>query len=204
VFFGGIGNAIVVVFLGLYVAADPRAYQRALLLALPRDLRDRARTLIDEIADTLRAWMLGQLVSMGIVGCMSFAGLLLIGMPGALVLSVQIALFAFVPYIGALIGGSVIVLAAFAQGTALALWALGVYLIVQLIESYAVTPLVQRRAVSVAPAFAIAGVVVLGTLFGFWGLVLAAPLLAALRVMLLELWVEDAADEPVRRAIARR
>jgi predicted PurR-regulated permease PerM len=181
--FGGIGNLIVIVFLGIYVAADPDLYRRAALLAVPGRRRARAGTLLDEIARTLRAWVLGQLVSMAIVATLSFAGLLLIGMPGAFVLSLQIGILGFIPYLGAFIGGAVIVLAALGQGTQMAIAAFGVYLVVQAAETYLVTPFVQRRSVQVAPAFTIAGGVVLGTLFGVWGLALAAPIVAALRVV---------------------
>jgi predicted PurR-regulated permease PerM len=183
VLFGGIGNLIVILFIGIYVAVDPGLYRRAVLLALPSARRARAGALLDEIARTLRAWMLGQLVSMAVVATLSFVGLLLIGMPGAFVLSLQIGVLGFIPYLGAFIGGAVIVLAALAQGTQMALAASGVYLVVQAVETYLVTPIVQRRSVRIAPAFTIAGGVVLGTLFGIWGLALAAPIVAALRVV---------------------
>jgi predicted PurR-regulated permease PerM len=187
VLFGGIGNLIVILFLGIYVAADPGLYRRAALLVFPDDRRDRAGAVLDEMAGALRAWMVGQLVSMAIIAALSLVGLLLIGMPGAFVLSLQIGVFGFIPYLGAFLGGTVIMLAALGQGTAMALWAFAVYLVVQATETYLVTPFVQRRSAQIAPAFAIGGGVLLGTIFGIWGLALAAPILAALRVVFVRL-----------------
>ena len=74
----------------------------------------------------------------------------------------------------------------------MALWGLGVYLLVQLVESYVLAPIVQRWSVNLSPALIIGGLTVVGGLFGIWGFILAAPLLAVFRVMILRLWVEDA------------
>jgi predicted PurR-regulated permease PerM len=74
----------------------------------------------------------------------------------------------------------------------MALWGLGVYLLVQMVESYVLAPIVQRWSVNLSPALIIGGLTVLGALFGLWGFILAAPLIAVLRVLVLRLWVEDA------------
>lgn len=192
---GALGNLVVIVFLGLYVALDPSLYRRGTLLLLPRDKRARTGSVLDEAAGTLRWWIIGQLASMAAVGTLSFIGLLLIGMPGAVILSVQAGLFAFIPYVGVLVGGAVILLAALSQGGTMALSALGVYAVVQIVESYVVTPLVQRRTVDLPPALTIGALVLLGALFGVWGLALGAPLVATLRIVVLRLWVEGALDE---------
>ena len=189
---GALGNFVVVVFLGLYVALDPDLYRHGALLLLPRDKRARMGAVLDEAAGTLRWWIIGQLVSMAAVATLSLIGLLIIGMPGAMILSVQAGLFAFIPYVGVIVGGGVIVLAALSQGGSMVLWALGVYAVVQLAESYVITPLVQRRTVDLPPALTIAGLVLLGALFGVWGLALGAPLVASFRLIVLRLWVEDA------------
>jgi predicted PurR-regulated permease PerM len=199
---GGLGNLVVIVFLGLYVAIDPQLYRRGALLVVSRGERDRIGAVLDEVAGSLRRWMVGQLVSMAIIAVMSFVGLLLIGMPGATVLALQVGAFAFIPYIGAFVGGAVIVLAALAQGGTMALWAFGVYFVVQFAESYVIAPLVQRRTTHLPPALTIAALVVFGSLFGLWGLALAAPIVASLRVMTLRLWVERTLGDRVRSEIA--
>lgn len=188
---GAIGNLVVIAFLGLYVAISPGVYRSGALRLLPSDRRGRAGSVLDEAGQTLRWWVLGQLVAMSAVAVLSFVGLLVIGMPWALTLALQAGLFAFIPYLGPFIGGAVIVVAALAQSPTMALWAFGVYALVQAAESYVIEPLVQRRAVSVPPALLIGSLVILGILFGIWGLALGAPLAAVLRVLVQKLWVED-------------
>jgi predicted PurR-regulated permease PerM len=189
---GVLGNLVVIVFLGLYVAITPEVYRYGALLLLPRDKRERVGTVLDESAGTLRWWVVGQLVSMAIIAALTYAALLLVGMPGAIVLALITGLFAFIPYIGSFVAGAIIVLVGLAQGTTMALWGLGVYLLVQLVESYVLAPIIERWSVNLSPALIIGGLTVLGTVFGIWGFILAAPLLAVIRVFILRLWVEDA------------
>jgi len=192
---GVLGNLVVILFLGLYVAIDPRVYRGGMLLLLPRDRRERVGSVLDETAETLRWWIVGQLVSMTIIAALTFVALLLVGIPGAFVLAVITGLLAFIPYIGSFVAGAIIVLVGLAQGGTMVFWALGVYLLVQLVESYVLAPIVQRWSVDLSPALIIGGLTVLGTLFGIWGFILAAPLLAVLRVFVLRFWVEDALED---------
>jgi predicted PurR-regulated permease PerM len=193
---GVLGNLVVILFLGLYVAIDPKVYRNGTLLLLPRDKRQRIGAVLDETAEALRWWVVGQLVSMTIIAGMTFVALLLIGMPGAFILAVITGLFAFIPYIGSFVSGAIIVLVGLAQGGTMVVWAIGVYLLVQLVESYVISPMVERWSVNLSPALIIGGLTVLGILFGLWGFILAAPLLAVLRILVLRLWVEDALQDP--------
>lgn len=189
---GVLGNLVVIVFLGLYVAVNPATYRDGALLLFPPDRRERVGSVFNESAVTLRWWVIGQLVSMAIISALTYTALLLVGMPAAFVLALVTGLFAFIPYIGSFVAGAIIVLFGLAQGTTMALWGLGVYLLVQLVESYVLAPIVQRWSVNISPALVIGGLTVLGAVFGIWGFILAAPLLAVLRVLVLRLWVEDA------------
>ncbi|MGD9616554.1 MAG: AI-2E family transporter [Alphaproteobacteria bacterium] len=193
---GVLGNLVVIVFLGLYVAINPGLYRRGLLLLLPRDRRERFGAVLDECADTLRWWIVGQFVSMGIIAVLTFLALTLVGMPAAFVLALITGLFAFIPYIGSFVSGVIIVLVGLANGGTMVIWALGVYVLVQLVESYILAPIVERWSVNLAPALVIGGLTVLGMLFGLWGFILAAPLLAVLQVVILRLWVADALGDP--------
>lgn len=188
---GVLGNLAVIVFLGLYVAADPPTYRSGALLLFPPDKRERVGKVLDESAATLRSWVIGQLVSMAIITAMTYAALVGVGMPAALVLALITGLFSFIPYIGAFVAGAIIVLFGLAQGAAMALWGLGVYLLVQFVESYVLAPMVQRWSINISPALIIGGLTIFGGLFGIWGFILAAPLLAVLRVLILRFWVED-------------
>ncbi|GAA0608523.1 AI-2E family transporter [Craurococcus roseus] len=188
---GLLGNAIVVVFVGLFAAADPGIYRRGVLALLPRGRRQRVGEVLDEMAAVLRWWLVGQLVAVVLIALSMWLGLALIGMPGALLLGLQAGLVNFIPYLGPVIGAVPIGLAAMAQGTTMVLWALGVHVVIQTIEGYVLAPLIQRRAVDLPPVLTLAAVAVFGTLFGALGVALATPLVAVLKVAVQRLYVED-------------
>ena len=123
---------------------------------------------------------------------------MLVGVQPAFLLGLQAGLLAFIPTLGPLLAGVAILLASLAFGKWGVIGGLAVYLTVQTLESYILTPLIQRRAISVPPAFLFASQIILGLLFGLYGLALATPLAAVARVMILRLYVErthDAAAE---------
>ncbi|MCJ2043122.1 AI-2E family transporter [Methylobacterium sp. J-078] len=193
--FSALGNALVIVFLGLSVAADPGAYRDGLVRFVPPAHRDRATALLDGMGETLRHWLFGQLITMAVIFVCTWAGLAFLGIGGALILGLQAGLLAFIPTIGPLIAGVVIVLASLASGTTALLGALGVYLAVQALESYGLTPFIQKRALDIPPATIFAGQLVLGVIFGLWGIALALPLMAVAKVMLAQLYIEDTLHE---------
>jgi len=199
---GMLGNLAVIVFIGLYVAADPSTYRNGALLLIPPDKRERVGSVLDETAAILRSWIVGQLVSMAIIAALTYVALVLVGMPAAFTLGLITGLFAFIPYIGSSIAGGIIVLFGLAYSANLAFWGLGVYLLVQVIEGYVLTPIVQRWSINISPALIIGGLTILGGLFGIWRVILAAPLLAVLRVLTLRLWVEDALGDSEGAKIA--
>jgi predicted PurR-regulated permease PerM len=188
---GLLGNAIVVVFVGLFAAADPGTYRRGVLALLPRRRRARVGEVLDEMAAVLRWWLVGQLAAVVAIALSTCLGLALIGMPGAFLLGLQAGLVNFIPYLGPVIAAVPIGLAAMAQGTSMVLWAMGVHLVIQTVEGYVLAPLIQRRAVDLPPVLTLAAVALFGTLFGAMGVALATPLVAALKVAVTRLYVED-------------
>ncbi|NEU10582.1 AI-2E family transporter [Methylobacterium sp. BTF04] len=193
--FGALGNVLVIVFLGLSVAADPGAYRDGAVRFVPPRHRERATALLDGMGETLRHWLFGQLITMTAIFVCTWAGLAFLGIGGALILGLQAGLLAFIPTIGPLIAGAVIILAALASGTTALLGAIGVYLVVQCLESYGLTPFIQKRALDIPPATIFAGQLVLGVLFGLWGIALALPLMAVIKVLLAQLYIEDTLHE---------
>ena len=115
----------------------------------------------------------------------------LIGMPGAFLLGLQAGVVNFIPYLGPVIAAVPIGLAAMAQGTSMVVWALGVHTVIQTVEGYLFAPLIQRRAVDLPPVLSLAAVTVSGVLFGAMGAALVTPLVAALKVAVVRLYVED-------------
>lgn len=192
--FNALGNLLVIVFLGVAIAADPGSYRDGALRLVPRRHREKGARVLDGSGETLRHWLFGQLVTMTAIFVLTWAGLGFLGIGGALILGLQAGLLAFVPTIGPLIAGVVIVLSSLASGFNGLLGALGVYLAVQAAESYGLTPFIQRQALDLPAATIFAGQLLLGVLFGLWGVALALPLVAVIKVLLEELYIEDGAE----------
>jgi predicted PurR-regulated permease PerM len=189
--FGGLAYIILVAFLGLYLALSPESYADGAIRLIPVGRRDRAREVLREAAETLRHWLLGTSAIMLFLGVLSYVALKLIGVPLALLLAVVSGLAAFVPIVGPMVAGGLMVLVALSESWQLALWAGGFYLVLQGLESYLLTPLIQERAVALPPAVVIAAQVLMGLLFGILGVILATPLAALALVMIKRLYVED-------------
>jgi predicted PurR-regulated permease PerM len=187
--------AFVLVFAGgIYIAADPELYRRGLLKLFPASQRERVGTAIEDSGRALRRWLLGQLLSMVVIGVLTGIGLALVGLPSALALGLLAGLAAFVPVIGAIAAGIPALLTATAQGGTVVLLTLGVYLLVQQVEENIVMPLVQRRAVALPPALLLFAILAFGVLFGIPGMLLAAPLTVVVFVLVKRLYVREALD----------
>jgi predicted PurR-regulated permease PerM len=189
--FGGLADLVLVAFFGLYLALSPATYADGAIRLLPVGGRGRAREVMDEGATTLRHWLLGTSAVMLLLGVVTYAGLKLIGVPLAFLLAVVSGVAAFVPIIGPMVAGGLMVLVALSESWQLAAWAGGLYVLLQTLESYLLTPLIQERAVDLPPAVVIAAQVLMGLLFGILGVILATPLAALAQVLIKRLYVED-------------
>lgn len=181
---GMIAGVLIVLFFGIYVAADPDVHVRLLARLAPARDREKTHALLEETGSVLRRWLIGQGISMAVIGSFTYIGLLILGVPIAFVLALFAALAGFLPYLGPIIGAIPMVLVAGGDSLNLALYVLVLYVIVQSLESYLLTPLIQSRAVSLPPAVVILNQLVLGAIFGLLGLALATPLAAAATVPL--------------------
>ncbi len=179
---GAVGNFFIVLFLGVCFAAQPSVYRLGLLGMMPPRHRPKAAAIVDNISAMLQRWLLAQMITMSAVFAVTWIGLVLIGIPGAFILGVQAGLLAFIPTVGALLGGLIIVLASLASGWVAAASAFVLFLGVHALESYILTPLIQRQAINIPPATLFATQILLGTVFGLWGLALALPLMAIVKV----------------------
>lgn len=179
-----VGNVFIVLFLGLAFAAQPGVYYDGLLFLAPAKHRIRATLIVDRIGETLERWLIAQIIVMIAVGIVTWIGLAIIGIPGSFILGIQAGLLAFIPTVGAIIAGVVVVLASLASGWIPALSALILFLGVHAMESYVLTPILQRQALDIPPATLFAFQILLGVVFGIWGLALALPLVAIAKVII--------------------
>jgi predicted PurR-regulated permease PerM len=179
-----VGNFFIVLFLGLAFAAQPGIYRDGLLFITPAKHRVRATVIIDRISETLERWLIAQIIVMLAVGLVTSIGLAIIGIPGSFILGIQAGLLAFIPTLGAIIGGMIVVLASIASGWIATLSAFILFLGVHAMESYVLTPILQRQALDIPPATLFAFQILLGVVFGIWGLALALPLVAIAKVLI--------------------
>ena len=181
---------------GLYLAAEPDIYRRGILwLTPPRWRRDVDQTL-DRLGQTLRYWLVGKIGAMLLVGTLSGVGLWILGVPLPLTNAIITSLLTFIPNLGPILSVVPPVLLAFGvsdgwllSGPSLAVAVLGLYFLIQLAESYVITPLFQKKAVELPPAILITAQLLAGTLIGILGVAVAAPAVAVGMILFRCLWV---------------
>ena len=188
---GILGNIAIVLLLALYFASEPKMYLVGFIRLFPHERRDRVTEVIQGIYQTLRWWLIGKAGSMLFIGLLTWIGLWIIGVPLALTLGLLAGLLSFIPNFGPIISAVPAILLAFIDSPITALYVLGLYVLVQLIESNVVTPFIERETVELPPALTITFQLALGVLVGGLGLVLATPLLAAIVVAVQMLYIED-------------
>jgi predicted PurR-regulated permease PerM len=179
-----VGNFFIVLFLGLTFAAQPSVYRKGLLFMMPARHRARATVIVDRIGDTLERWLMAQIITMFAVFVVTWIGLAIIGIESSFILGLQAGLLTFIPTVGALLGGLIVVLASLASGWVAAASAFVLFLGVHALESYILTPILQRQALEIPPATLFAFQILLGVVFGIWGLALALPLMAIAKVII--------------------
>lgn len=199
---GAITSLVILVVLAGFLAADPDLYRRGSVRLVPHEYRPRADRTLSAIAYALRWWFLGQLASMLLLGATVGLGLFLLGIDLWLALAVLTALLTFIPFLGPLIAMIPIVIVGFAEGIEIGLIVTIGYLVIQNVEGNVIVPMIQHKAVDLAPALLISVQVLLSLVFGVVGLILAAPLTVVAMVAVEKLWIEaalgDSAEGGVR------
>lgn len=194
-----IGGGVVVLFIGIYLAAQPRLYQRGFMHLLPRTGRPRAYEVLDEIGNVLRRWLVGRMITMSVVGVAASIGLWALGVPLAFTLGILSGLLEFIAYVGPIMAAIPALLIAFNLDPLLAVYVLLLYGAIQTAENYLLTPLVEQRAVALPPALVIFATLLLGVVAGPLGVILASPLTATGIVAVKLLYVEDVVEQPAKK-----
>lgn len=181
---GGLTTVFLIVIIGIYVALEPRLYERGLAWMVTRERRESFYITLSEMAVTMRRLMAGRLFGMVFEGLFTWIMLSLYGVPMAALLGILTGLLAFIPNVGAVISGVLMVLVGFSGGLDMGLYTIFVYFLVQTIDGYIVVPLIARKTVDLAPALVLGAQLIMGILFGILGLFLADPLMAMIKVAL--------------------
>lgn len=183
-------NVLIVLIFGLYLGAQPELYTRGVLLLMPPHRRERGKEVMEDLRSTLAWWLVGRIASMLIVGVLTTVGLMLLNIPLAITLGIFASLLTFIPNLGPVISAIPAMLLGLVNGPSTAFHVVLLYLGIQMVESYLITPVIQKKAVSLPPVLTLAAQILLGIFFGLLGLVVATPLTAAGLVLVRKLYVE--------------
>lgn len=186
----------VLLFAAVYLAAQPARYVGGVLRLVPAGRRQRAREMLDLLAATLTRWLIGQSVTMAVVGTLTAIGLLLLGVAAPFALGIVSGMFAFVPYVSPILASALAILMAAVQGPTLAVYVVALYAVIHLVESSVITPLVQAEAIELPPVLTLFATLVFGLLLGPVGVLLAAPLAVVLLVAINAIYIEGVLGEP--------
>ncbi len=182
--FGALANLFMVLVIGLFVAMEPRLYERGLQWMVPTRSRPEFARTIQDMAATMRRLLAGRLIGMLAEGIFTWLALMLCGVPMALILGILTGLLAFIPNIGAFVSGLLMVAVGFSAGYDTGLLAILVYIGVQTFDGYVLLPLIAKKTVDLPPALTLSAQILASTLFGVMGLALADPMTAMIKVAL--------------------
>lgn len=185
--FGGIFNLALLAILAFYLALDSQRYFEGFLRWFPGRRRSSMEDLLTKMGASLRGWLLAQMISMSLLGILTFVGLSMIGIPLAFLLALLTAILTFIPNLGPILSITPPILLALAQDPILAIWVIALYAGLQFLEGNIITPIVLRKVIDMPPAILLSVQLLLAAFVGFWGLVLAAPLTAVGTVLMEEI-----------------
>jgi predicted PurR-regulated permease PerM len=181
---GALTSLVMIVVLGIFIAIEPRLYERGVAWMLPLKSRENFYITTARMGFTLRRLMAGRLLGMAVEGVGTWLACLAVGIPMAALMGLLTGLLAFIPNIGAIVSGILLVLVGFSAGTDTGFWAIAIYFVVQTVDGYLIVPMVAKQTVDLAPALVLGAQILLGALLGLLGLALADPIVAMIKVAL--------------------
>jgi predicted PurR-regulated permease PerM len=184
-------SLVIVLFLSLYLLAEPRMYEEGVIKLFPIWYRDRLRFIIDRIDFTLRLWLQGQLLLMIIVGVLTWIGLAILGIQQAAALGVLAGLFSFVPNFGPIAALIPALAVGFAQAPQSIGWIIVIIYGTSFLQSQVIAPLVFKESINLPPVLVLIGQIFAAIFFGFLGIMLAVPIIAILMILVQEVYIKD-------------
>jgi predicted PurR-regulated permease PerM len=191
-----IASILIVFFGGIFLAAQPLLYGIGTIKLIPPARRRLVAEAMEDSERALRLWLKGQLWAMILIFLMTWIGLSLLGVQSALVLGLISGFLEFIPYAGAITSSIPAIMVALVQGPELALWTIGLYVLVHHVEAYLIQPIIQQYAVDIPAVITLFALLAFGLLFGVLGVLLAAPLAVVSYVLVKRLYVIEALDTP--------
>ena len=198
---GALANLLIIIITGIYLASSPGNYKNGFVQLFPPAYRNRLSQVLEQCYETLSNWLLSRFISMVVVGVATGIGLALLGIPLPIVLAIIAAFLNFIPNLGPYLALVPALPLAYLQGPDKALYVFLLYMGIQTLEGYVLTPMLDKKLVSMPPALLLFGQVLLGLLVGITGILLASPIIAVLLVIVKELYITDFLEKNQGRKI---
>jgi predicted PurR-regulated permease PerM len=192
---------ILIIFMSIYIGSNPKLYHGGLLHLFPHRVRPRAREVLTAVGITLRKWLMAQLVAMVVIGVVTTVVLKLLGVKAALPLGIIAGLLEFIPMVGPLLSAIPAVAMGFVDSPQKALFVALAYSGIQFFENHLLIPILMKEGVDLPPVLTLIGLAVMSVVFGFLGMLVAVPLLAAIVVAIKLLYVEDVVGDDVQTVL---
>jgi predicted PurR-regulated permease PerM len=174
------GAFLLVLFIAAYIGLDPALYHGGILQLVPRRERDRAALTLTRLATTLRRWLVTQLIAMVVIGAVTTVFLFMLHVKAALPLGILAGVSKFIPIVGSIFAAIPAIAMAFIDSPHKALLVAVGYIVIQFVENHVLVPVLMKRGVDLPPAMTLGIQALMSVLFGFLGLLVAVPLLAAI------------------------
>jgi predicted PurR-regulated permease PerM len=193
-----LGGMVLVLFVAAFVAVDAQTYQDGLMHLFPHEARPRAREVLSKTAVMLRRWLLTQFISMVLVGVLTALVLLLLGVKAAIALGIIAGILEFIPIAGPILASVPAIAMGFLDGPEKAVYVALAYVVIQQAEANLLYPLLMKKGLELPPVLTIFTQGVMSIVFGFLGLLVAVPMLAAVIVPIKMLYVRDVVGDEVK------
>lgn len=198
-----LGGVVLIIFLAIYIGAEPEVYRGWILSVIPAQHRAHMRLVLGEMSSVLRKWLVTQMIAMLVIGLASMAVLLLMGVRAPYALAIIAGLMEFVPTVGPLLSAVPAILVAFVDSPQLAAYVAVAYWGIQFVENNLLIPFLMRGEMDLPPAITLVAQALMTIVFGFIGLMVAVPLTAAVLVPIRMVAIRENAKEKLLRREAR-
>lgn len=179
--FSGVGTFAIGMIIGFYILLDFDKHVKLIYSLVPNHLQKDAYTLVKVVDEPLKRFVIGAIIDCSVVFIISFIGFAIIGLKAPLLFGLFCGITNVIPYAGPYIGGAPAVLVAFSQGTPTGIAVLIFIAVVQALEGNLFQPLIMSKTTKLSPITIILGLLVFGHFFGIIGMVLATPIIGAVK-----------------------
>lgn len=183
--FSGVGTFAIGMIIGFYILLDFDKHVKLIYSLVPNHLQKDAYTLVKVVDEPLKRFVIGAIIDCSVVFIISFIGFAIIGLKAPLLFGLFCGITNVIPYAGPYIGGAPAVLVAFSQGTPTGIAVLIFIAVVQALEGNLFQPLIMSKTTKLSPITIILGLLVFGHFFGIIGMVLATPIIGAVKGIIL-------------------